>query len=90
MLNNHQYVNEKLQTLHTERLDVESSRPSRHLLRRRPFGGAMFSAAGRAMRRLGEGIERWAAMEPQTGSGATRGPVRYGGSNDLEPCTDCP
>lgn len=77
----HEYVNEKLRTLHTERIGRESSRPAAARKQGR-FGGAVLLAAGRAFQRFGEGIERWARMEP----GASGG---YAVPNDLEPCTDC-
>lgn len=85
MLSNHEYVNEKLRSFQLETVDLESSRPSlpsRHNTLVRPA----VSAGGRAMRRLGESLERWAAMEPR---GTSHAQVGYSGPRDMEPCTDC-
>lgn len=82
MLNNHEYVNEKLRQFHSETLERRSSRPA-------ATGGWSFplvSAIGRALSRAGAGIERWARTDQ---AHAAQEPTGFSGPSDLEPCTDC-
>lgn len=62
----HEYVAEKLLELESERLD-RALTVQRELLdrdgqaRSRPFIGPVLRAAGRTLRRAGEGLEDWAS-----------------------------
>ena len=77
MLNNHEYVDEKLRRFQSERLERASSRPSLRAVRERR-GIPAFSLLARVV----TGIERWAHMSPRP---AAVEPRDAGG---LPPCAD--
>lgn len=59
---NHIYVSEKLRELEEERMRREAGRPAPN--RRPVLLGPAARRTGRALRRIGEGLEAWGAARP--------------------------
>jgi hypothetical protein len=66
------YTREKLREFEEERRDRRHRHPRLPRRRRLPPGAPLLRRAGRALRRLGEGLESWGAARPE---GATDGDV---------------
>ncbi len=58
---NHIYVSEKLRELEEERARQEAGRPA---AKRSPVLGPAARRTGRALRRIGEGLEAWGTARP--------------------------